>query len=341
MITEHVCDKCQRSFTSKKDLERHRKRRYPCDAGLFTCENCTQTFTQRSSRDHHRRHTCKGSTQTIAGLQAQLEQCKLIIAATGRLGERAVEGSTSNGQTTNVGTVQGDVIEGDKITNIYNNIVVLPAGNECTDHIRQMSMEELREKIGLQPNDSTMEKLFALVRLDENHPENHTLLLPDLNGKEIHYKTKTGWEVGDFNNRMHAAFCDDTTLLTKIYPEDQRNDLFYDGFLYHDLLPRIGSSKIDDSNLKPLGNKLRPRLHELAVRLAQKYTPETTVTGEVSAGASIPIPPEAVSESQLRLQLALEELRLKTREEETRSRKEETRTLELQLELERERKRII
>ncbi len=71
-----TCTKCSRSFTVRRDYEKHLARRYPCDAGDFKCEKCTQTFTKRSSRDHHRKHTCKGLNNVVA---PQLQEAKKRI----------------------------------------------------------------------------------------------------------------------------------------------------------------------------------------------------------------------------------------------------------------------
>ncbi len=331
MVSEHNCDKCNASFGSKKDLQKHFNRKYPCNEGKFKCQKCSQTFTKRSSRDHHRRHTCKGVVPTRTDLQVQLDQYKTVLAATGTLGERRPEissGASASkfpaGIVHHNNVVGGDVVEGDKITNIHNhtNIFVLPARQENTQHLQQMTFEELKEKIGLEPNESTMKKLFKVMRLDENHPENHTLLLPDPNGEEVHYKSENGWKTGSFDNRMLVAFSDDADLLKKIYPKELREDHFYQGFLLRQFVHKIGSSEMDKSNLKQLGDEMRPLMHALTVVLAEKYTPTTDEEPTEVFGQQVP-----TTSSDLRLRFETEKLR------------KESLQLELQLEQIRERRR--
>ncbi len=327
-MTEHICVKCNKKFATKRNLEYHSAKKYSCDAGRYSCPKCGQTFTHRQARDHHKNHTCKGLTPTIASLQAQLEQCKTVLAATGALGERrpeTVHGSSLNTSVSHQGdntVLGGDVVEGDKITNIHNhtNFFVLPSRQENTQHLEQLTFEELKEKIGLQPNESTMKELFKVMRLDENHPENHTLLLPDPNGQEVHYKSENGWETGSFDNRMLIAFSDDADLLKKIYPKELREDQFYQGFLLRQFVHKIGSSAKDKSNLKQLGDEMRPLMHALTVVLAEKYTPATDEEPAKESGQQVPS-----TSSDLRLRFETEKLRKES--------------LQLELELIRERRR--
>ncbi len=342
MISEHACDRCHKCFKTKKDLRKHLERQYPCDAGSFKCQKCSQTFANRSSRDRHCRRTCKGPPQTIADLQAELEQCKTVLAATGALGERRDLSGSGSPTVNNIqacevnqnNVVGGDVVEGDKITNIHNNtnIFVLPAGQENTDHIQKMSLEELKDRIGLQPNETTMTRLFELVRMDEDHPENHTLLLPDVNGKEVHYKAENGWKVGTYDNRMHAAFGDDSMLLQQKLLSKSRDDSFYKSFLFPEIIQKMANSAMDKSQLKPLSDKMRRGLYELTVKLAEKYSPETdrALSSQVDS---------ATTTSDLKMQVIIEQVRATRAENDNKSRirlaEEQTKQLEIQLELKR------
>ncbi len=331
MAKEHICTKCNKSFSTKTELKRHVDRRFPCDTGKFKCQKCNQTFQNRNGRDHHRKHTCKGPVQTTADLQAQVAQLQTVLAATGALGEHrrqhTIGPSTTSVQadTVNIQAVSGDVvIEGDKISNIYNNtnVFVLPMGEEDSEHIKRMSFEELKSEIGLQPNATTMKKLFRLRRLDQNHPENITLLLPDRDGDQLHYKTEKGWETGEFYNIMHAAWCQDSSFLDRIYPDDLRFDAFHGGFLIYQHMQKTSSSPKDRS-LKPESDELRPDIFRLTQDLAEKYTPEQSAETNVRDGKQAST--LQTSAPVLRLELEVEQARI--------------RRLELELELEVLRKR--
>ena len=123
------------------------------------CDTCQKTFTQKSIRDFHRqKHTSTGAPQTIASLQAEIEQCKAVLAATGALGRQEVNGGQASSTNIQVGTLhQGDVIKGDKITNIYNNLVVLPADMTLMKSFETYSPECEETRLPIPASDSGSE----------------------------------------------------------------------------------------------------------------------------------------------------------------------------------------
>lgn len=320
-MTEHICTKCNKKFTSKQSLVFHQRKKFDCAAGEFQCQSCGQRFRHRQARDYHRKNACKGPQQTIAGLQAQLEQCQTVLAATGTLGERQTDqvGTATPSVTVNQGS--GSSIVGN-VTNITNNTInlVLPFGREEITHINAMSLEDLRQKIGLQPNDKTMIELFKLIRLNEAYPENHTLLLPDREGKQIHYKDKDGWKSDNFDKRMRMAIHHDHTVLDGKFREDgDRDHDFYYDYLWKSVGSRL--SRHDDHGLKAISGPLRKHLHDLTLRLATKYTPEQEQ----------PLNEDSGEQSTDSVQERLLDLRLT--EEKTRLTEAEIRKLELQLKI--------
>ena len=80
---------------------------------------------------------------------------------------------------------------------------------------------------------STNIKLFDLIRSAKDHPENHTMLIPEIGSKTIHYKTDEGWKSGPCQQKLMEAFFTDNRLLTDKLPASDSNqsEEFYKGYI--------------------------------------------------------------------------------------------------------------
>ena len=268
MVTEHTCSKCERIFNTKRGLEKHLKRKYKCDEGNFQCKKCSQCFNNSSNLSQHRK-TCKGRELSVLEKDQEIRNYKTILAATGN--QRTPAQATSAGQSNvNNHNGTGDIINGDQINNIQNNtnIIVLPLGSENIDHIRKLSISELQDKIGLKSDPSTMIKLFELIRTDENHPENHTMLLPELNGQTVHCKVDDGWKTDSFNNGMQRAIHHDNSFLIRKLPDNYPDKVFQDGYIMNEIQQKINFC--DHAALKKIYDGVREALYDLTMRLARQ-----------------------------------------------------------------------
>ena len=78
-MTEHICHKCQKVFSSKQSLTNHLNKKYSCDSGAYSCQKCGQKFAHRQGRFYHQKYVCQGPVTTMATLQAELEQLKKAL----------------------------------------------------------------------------------------------------------------------------------------------------------------------------------------------------------------------------------------------------------------------
>ena len=269
MSKEHVCIKCGLICVSEKDLTKHLARKYPCDAGKYQCKECRKRFNSSCNLSTHKK-TCKGRQISSAEKDKQIENYKTVLAATGN--QRGNAESTTHSITQNAHN--GDIINGDQINNIQNNtnIFVLPVGQENIDHIRKMTIQELQDKIGLKSEPSTMIKLFELIRTDENHPENHTMLLPDANGNLMHCKDENGWKTDSFDNSMQRALHADNSFLIRKLPDDFADKSFQFGYIMNEIQQKINFG--DHAALKAIYDGVRVPLHDLTMKLAKQNDKE-------------------------------------------------------------------
>lgn len=67
-----ICDLCYGEFATERDLERHRERKIPCNAGEHKCDGCGLGYkTKKSLQDHKKR--CKGKTNALLAHEQALE----------------------------------------------------------------------------------------------------------------------------------------------------------------------------------------------------------------------------------------------------------------------------
>lgn len=264
-MPEFPCPHCHKLLATKQSLQSHLHKKNPCTVGDFACSGCRAKFLHRNNRDHHQKHDCKGRSSTYADKDKNIEKLKTVLAATSSLGE-------IKQLTDTVIQVNGDVgtlVTGDQINHVQNTIIVLPNGSENIGYIRDMALEQLKEHIGLTHDPLTMAKLFNLIRANEAHPENHTMLLPDRDGETIHYKDSEGWKERPFEERVRRMIHADHELLQSLVRKDWDNyEKFYWDYLVFDIGRKC--AELDHTGLKPIYDEIRNSIHELTVNLASK-----------------------------------------------------------------------
>lgn len=263
MTQELICADCGHVSESKRNHERHINQRIPCSRRKFVCD-CGERFLKKKELNRHKNHRCNGPKISIEGQAKHIQSLQTVLAATGALGEHVNINALNQ--------INGDhnhIVTGDQITNVQNNIIVLPAGKENVDYIKSMLPEELKRQIGLTPDPSTMTSLFKILRANEEHPENHTLLLPDIDSKTVHQKTASGWAETAFDERIRSLIHHDYELLDSCIKRKDRDESFYWNYLVRDVLRKCG--EVDHVGLKPIYDSVRVLLHDLTKTLADKF----------------------------------------------------------------------
>lgn len=210
----------------------------------------------------------------------EIADLKISLAAVRGMGE--VISSVSDDHTRPIVNVNINIGE---ITNIQNNITVNATGCENINYIRAMSYDGFKREVGLTPHHSTMSRLFKLVRLNDEHPENHNLLLPDRDGDMIHWKSKDGWKQTDYKEKIRSLLHNDiiNVLDTKVRG-DKRDDTFYWGYIVHEIMRKCG--EIDHLGLKPIYDDIRSPLYEQTMKYVDQYQQAAQIDG-IPGGASM------------------------------------------------------
>ncbi len=250
---------------------KHLSRKVPCNQGKLKCEGCSYRCDDSSNLRRHRK-TCKGGTPSVAAKQKEIDNYKTILSATGN--QRIIAVPTAEPASSSSSIHYGDVINGDQINNIQNNnIIVMPACHEDIEHLKKMSARDLIDKIGLNRDISPHVNFFKLVRADEAHPENNTMLLPAQDGQTIHYKSEDGWKTGECEEQLYKAlFTDNRTLIQDFSKIEKTHPDFYNGHLLQTVNQMINNN--DQVGLKPYFDAYRESLHTLTIKLAEEHKGE-------------------------------------------------------------------
>lgn len=303
MVTEHRCPKCEHVFETKQKLNRHLKKKYPCDQGKCACDKCHKRFRDKGSLSDHKKHRCPGHPPvSVEEKDKQIHGLQTALEALGGMGETAVREADSRPINVNVNI---NPVFNTDITNIQNNITVNVAGQENIDYIRAMSYDGFKDALGgMNPHHSTMSKLFKLVRINEDHPENHNLLLPDRDGDMVHWKSKDGWKSIDYKEKIRSLLHSDivNVLDTKVRGPN-RDDTFYWGFIIHEILKKCG--EIDHVGLKPIYDDIRDPLHDQTMKYVKQF--RDAIKDEPSSSSGVTTEPKIAEAAEI---LSLEDVHL-------------------------------
>lgn len=268
MTKNHICDKCGLEMSSKQSLLNHQEANVCTkEKKKYQCPDCKVKFSRRNTLNYHRKKFCKGKQITVCDRDDHIQGLQKALAASHGLKANIEEKQSSPNNIHNENNFQNCHV-GD-VNNIQINITVLPIGEENIDHLKGIALEDLRRKIGLKAEASTMIELFKLIRLDADHPENHNLLLTSKDSDKIHYYDGDGWKEGKFDEQMRMALLDDKYRLRDFIGMRQWDDKFYWGYLEHHVGQKINER--DDIALKPIYDGIRIPLLESTLKLAAKH----------------------------------------------------------------------
>lgn len=249
-----ICELCFDEFATNRDLERHLQRKIPCNVGDFRCTGCCRPFqTKKNLSEHISKNRCKGKSNALIAheqaieierLRNQAQQQDQLMQMT-----NSVTAAAALSHVTNIGTQINNSIT----INIHNNTHVASLGEERLSHFSQQSDEEMLEKLNLSRCPKALGAWCALLRADEEHPENHNALLLTADSKEMACCRGGKWSWGDTEKTLlEISRTDMARLHTHLnrYDQNQRVQDFRNEYLVHDVMAKATSGM--DLSLKPI-----------------------------------------------------------------------------------------
>jgi hypothetical protein len=231
-MNENKCKLCNLTFFSKQSLQTHENKKRKCNiATEFKCKKCNKFFTQKKNLiSHNEKDACKlnitnnninNDIKNILESNVDISDKVFLIKTFGiNLDNNALNkillleipletkinlliNNYSNNKTPQ--TVNNTTTNNNTTNNIqFNNF-----GNENIEYFNENYLKKLintvssANKIGAQ---SVFLKLSNEIYLNENHPENQTIKIDNLNNKFCKIKQNNKWITADKNESLHKIF---------------------------------------------------------------------------------------------------------------------------------------
>ena len=237
-MIEYKCSKCDKSFNTKKDLNRHLNRRKSCDEIIsdFKCEHCNKKYTRRYNLIRHmeEKHINSKTKNTNNGNNS--------------IGDKNI---SQNGDNNNV--------------NITNQYFLLPFGSYQLE--KDLSIEDIlaifSSKCG------AIEMIILKTHLNPKLPQYHNCGITDLHVSYGLIYDGASWIFKPITDIMHDLIENGQKKSLELYDkiknfiqddirEEIKNDLDDDKYL---LYPRHDHDKNDRNAKRELVKHLKPNFY--------------------------------------------------------------------------------
>lgn len=257
-----ICPKCGVDFHSPSKLKAHLARKIPCDVGKYQCEECKNRYTTWEARHRHKK-TCKGVVKSKEQLEEENAELRQEVADTKATAQNhlamvneasaaAAQQVIHHYQTLNINVEN---------LHIHNSI-----GSENTSHLKDKTLDDL--KLHLTRNPSVMRRWCEILRADDEHPENHNVLLLDAN-KSAFLCDEGQWKMQDRDATLFQMACKDATALYNLLARfgDEAREFRFE-YLLHDVMAKAAS--LDKLGLKLIMDAMAEPIIALTKRLYAK-----------------------------------------------------------------------
>ena len=155
-----TCDKCDKTLSSLQSLKRHMK---ICNGvNSLQCTICKKIFSSRNGKHLHMKYVTCEPVQNVQQINHY---------------------TTNNNNHSSSTTTHNNITNNNqKTVNIHNHIQINAFGSENYDY---MIDENNRLRKIIQNKNAFMQKMIEAIHFDEDHPENHNILMTNLQSKHI------------------------------------------------------------------------------------------------------------------------------------------------------------
>lgn len=216
-MTKNICKKCNQEFSTQQSLDRHINKKFKCDQETkFKCNSCNKSFKyNKNLKEHQNNSSCKSSNESLNILNTTLNKILISTAsdsdkifAIKNLGINMIDNDIL--QCINL-TFDNDVKISILIQNIKKNNSINNSNNttnnttnNITNNIQINFGEENISYLNKKYYENLIknnlpEKVFLdfsnEVYLNEQHPENQTIKVENINNKLCKIKESNKWVI--------------------------------------------------------------------------------------------------------------------------------------------------
>jgi hypothetical protein len=230
-MDNHTCKKCKIIFATKSSLERHINKKIKCDIKTnYKCNKCNKYFKQKNNLlQHTEKGICKNIQIEIpVNNTSKNEKAILdIIESKITIDKKIIMLKLINSTLIDMNIIEilnNDLSIETKITllnsktvqtinnttnNTTNNIQFNNFGNENIDYFHEDYLKKLINTVSSAKcigGESLFLKLTNEIYLNEQHPENQTIKIDNLNNKFCKVKKNNKWITADKNESLKKIF---------------------------------------------------------------------------------------------------------------------------------------
>ena len=218
-MVEHICQKCNKTFTHKGAYDRHLSRQKSCaktqnttsvthttalsieskivndSTKINICIHCDKSFTRNYDLKRHQNMNCKTKKNNEIDILK-----KKIMELEKKHTNNAITNSNNNTQNTNNGTINN------------NNITINQYGKEDLSHLTFNDFNGIFNKCN-----SCVPNLIDLIHFNKDKPENNNIYISNLKGPYAMIYDGHKWNVADKNTTVDDMYDDKCDILVSKY----------------------------------------------------------------------------------------------------------------------------
>lgn len=201
-MDNYVCPRCNYMTNKISHLKNHLNRKFICKP-IYTdisveeiCNEYNIKLNKKNRLDSINDHSnlnicnyCNKKLSSKSNLRRHIKTCKKNISS---LKIQELENKIKNIENNicvNITNNQNNYnYDNSNIYNQTNNIIINNYGSENLSYLTPEKMLKL-----ISPPYSSIKKLNSLIHLNDKHPENHNLMITNLNGKYLHIRKNEKW----------------------------------------------------------------------------------------------------------------------------------------------------
>lgn len=259
-----ICPKCGIDFHTPSKLAQHLNRKIPCNSGKYPCRQCPKKFSTWGARHRHEKEACKGPAVSIEDLQEQNASLQQELADKDEAHQQHLAMVNQASAAVVQQIINNNTTNNNLVINIENLHVHNSVGKESVSHLKNLTLSQLGLQLKQDP--STFAKWCQILRADDEHPENHNVLLVDMDAKHAAMCDDGKWKMQKREDALLQLVGTDATSLYNMLARfgDEAREFRFE-YLLHDIMAKAAS--LDKTALKPVMTALAEPLVTMTQRL--------------------------------------------------------------------------
>jgi predicted Fe-S protein YdhL (DUF1289 family) len=213
----HRCDRCDKTFKRKYDLERHLKRKNPCQRPggktylekTYVCKGCDRVYKSYLGKWKHEK-TCSSTHQILTEMEERLsqyeEEKRQFIKEKKRMAKQIEKLMMSQKTINNNNTI---------------NIRINSFGSESTEHITENLLQRLLELTPFK----AIPKLIEQIHFHPEHPENCNVKITNHREKFAKVFEDERWKLARKDEILKKMVDSGFTLMDTYYEAGGKQDI--------------------------------------------------------------------------------------------------------------------